>query len=113
MNAFSICFHSIYYSEGAGLLIDNVKIIESSFARRDSGNSDCVMSNDGVARLKMLFNAFVKASNSTTNLDYFVSSLDKSIFAFCVPDGYIMINCSVDHYGAVKFCGFFCVRTRA
>ena len=107
MNAFSICFHSIYYSEGAGLLIDNVKIIESSFARRDSGNSDCVMSNDGVARLEMLFNAFVKASNSTINLDYFVSSLDKSIFAFCVPDGYIMINCSVDHYGAVKFCGFF------
>ncbi len=109
MDAFSIRFHSIDYSEASGLKIDNIKIVASS-----ENSNQSIVGREGIEILNIINNTIDKDRRSRYNIKSFISDVNGSIFGFCIPEGYIMLKCSVSgNYSDFNLKGFFLHRSES
>lgn len=109
MNAFSIRFHSIDYSEASGLKIDNIKIVLTSESTNKS-----IVGEEGIDLLSSIINVMEKDRRSRYDIKRFAQDVDGCIFGFCIPEGYIMLKGSVNGiHSDLNLRGFFLHRNES
>ncbi|MCM1507916.1 MAG: hypothetical protein NC177_12410 [Ruminococcus flavefaciens] len=87
MNGFSICFNSVHFP------------LMPELNRTD-------ISAEGKEILETLYNSLCREMYSARVPELVAKSLDKSIFACCVPDGFVILRCTINRQMKVFLNGF-------